>query len=80
MLESGEHADAVRTDQGEAHALGATGVPFTVVDRRYGVSGAQPVEVFTAALERAWADRAPVTVLSGAVAGGDPEACGPDGC
>ena len=80
VLESGEHGDAVRADQNEAHALGATGVPFTVVDRRYGVSGAQPVEVFTAALERAWANRAPVTVLSGAVAGADGEACGPDGC
>ena len=79
VLSSDEHADAVRADQDEARALGATGVPFAVVDRRYGVSGAQPVEVFTAALERAWADRAPVTVLSGAVGAGG-EACGPHGC
>jgi predicted DsbA family dithiol-disulfide isomerase len=28
-------------------------VPFFVIDRKYGVSGAQPVEVFAQVLERA---------------------------
>jgi predicted DsbA family dithiol-disulfide isomerase len=28
-------------------------VPFFVLDRKYGVSGAQPVEVFAAALRQA---------------------------
>ena len=58
-----------------AWAFGAGGVPFFVVDRTYGVSGAQPVEVFTQVLERAWADAHPVLEM---VPGGD--ACGPDGC
>lgn len=57
VLESELHADQVRADQAEAAALGATGVPFVVLDRRLGVSGAQPVEVFRTALSRAWAGR-----------------------
>ena len=56
VLGSDAHTGAVRGDQDEARVLGITGVPFVVVDRRYGVSGAQPVEVFATALERAWAD------------------------
>ena len=44
----------VIADHQEAHALGARGVPFFVIDGRYGVSGAQSVEVFTGALERAY--------------------------
>ena len=51
-------ADDVRTDEAEAAALGARGVPFFVVDRRYGVSGAQATDLFIEVLERAWSDRA----------------------
>jgi len=47
----------VAADAGQASALGATGVPFFVIDRRFGVSGAQPAEVFTEALARAWETR-----------------------
>ncbi len=49
------YADAVRQEEREAAALGATGVPFFVIDRRLGISGGQSVEVFTQALNRAWA-------------------------
>ncbi|GAA3738806.1 DsbA family oxidoreductase [Streptomyces tremellae] len=52
------YADAVRDDEREAAELGANGVPFFVLDRRYGLSGAQPVEVFTQALQQAWESRA----------------------
>ncbi len=50
------HGDAVREDELLAARLGIQGVPFFVLDRRYGVSGAQPAEVLLEALERAWAD------------------------
>jgi predicted DsbA family dithiol-disulfide isomerase len=53
VLASQDHADAVERDIREAAALGATGVPFFVVDRKYAVSGAQPVELFVQVLERA---------------------------
>jgi predicted DsbA family dithiol-disulfide isomerase len=55
---SDRHAEAVREDELLASRLGIQGVPFFVLDRRYGVSGAQPPDVLLAALERAWADRA----------------------
>jgi predicted DsbA family dithiol-disulfide isomerase len=35
------HADAVENDRREAAALGASGVPFFVIDRKYGISGAR---------------------------------------
>ncbi|MFF9487669.1 DsbA family oxidoreductase [Streptomyces sp. NPDC014676] len=69
------YADEVRADEREAAQLGANGVPFFVLDRTYGVSGAQPAEVFTQALTRAWGERPPLTLVDG-----DAEACGPDGC
>ncbi len=50
VLDSDEYADAVRADISEARALGASGVPFFVIDRKYGISGAQPTEVFLQAL------------------------------
>ncbi|MFD7698451.1 DsbA family oxidoreductase [Streptomyces caelestis] len=69
------YADEVRADEREAAQLGASGVPFFVLDRKYGVSGAQPAEVFTQALTRAWGERPPLTMVDG-----DAQACGPDGC
>jgi predicted DsbA family dithiol-disulfide isomerase len=56
MLASDEYADAVRADIDEARALGANGVPFFVIDRKYGISGAQPAEVFLRALQQAQAE------------------------
>ena len=56
MLATDEYADAVRADSDEARALGANGVPFFVIDRKYGISGAQPAEVFLQALQQAQAE------------------------
>ena len=56
VLASDEYGDAVDTDEAMAHSLGVTGVPFFVVDRRYGISGAQPADVIAATLERSWAE------------------------
>ena len=57
VLRSNEFDDAVADDESIARELGATGVPFFVLDRRYGISGAQPAELFAEALNRAWAER-----------------------
>ncbi|WP_239406188.1 DsbA family oxidoreductase [Frankia sp. Cj3] len=59
VLAEGTYADAVDADARQARALGATGVPFFVIDNRYGVSGAQPPEIFIEALSHAWADTHP---------------------
>jgi predicted DsbA family dithiol-disulfide isomerase len=53
VLDGRRYADAVAADVRQARAYGATGVPFFVVDQKYGISGAQPVEVFTQVLETA---------------------------
>jgi predicted DsbA family dithiol-disulfide isomerase len=57
VLSSREYEEAVRADIEEARNLGASGVPFFVLDRRYAVSGAQPTELFGEALRRAWTDQ-----------------------
>ena len=72
------YRDAVRADEAEAAAFGATGVPFFVIDEKYGISGAQPTELFAEVLEKAWGEKKPaLTTIGGA---DDAEACGPDGC
>lgn len=55
-LDSPEYDAAMRSDIAQATGIGIQGVPFFVVDARYAVSGAQPVETFTEALTRAAAD------------------------
>ncbi|HWU05730.1 MAG TPA: DsbA family oxidoreductase [Streptomyces sp.] len=57
LADPGAYADDVRADEREAAELGADAVPFFVFDRRYGISGGQPSEVFVQALEQAWKDR-----------------------
>ena len=78
VLTSDRYADAVERDIREAAALGATGVPFFVIDRKYGVSGAQPAAAFTQVLDRAWAEAHPQ--LEQIVTSQTDESCGPDGC
>jgi predicted DsbA family dithiol-disulfide isomerase len=56
-LNAGEFADAVEADVQQAVAFGIQGVPFYVIDGKYGISGAQPAEVFAQALEQAFSER-----------------------
>jgi predicted DsbA family dithiol-disulfide isomerase len=56
-LEAGEFLADVRADQQQAIAYGIQGVPFFVIDGRYGVSGAQDPGVFASALSQVAADR-----------------------
>ena len=51
-LDADTYLDAVRADQRQAQELGISGVPFFVLDGRYGISGAQPAEVFAQALSQ----------------------------
>jgi predicted DsbA family dithiol-disulfide isomerase len=78
LADPAAYADEVRADQREAAELGANGVPFFVLDRTYGVSGAQPAEVFEQALAQAWGERPQLKLIQDGTA--DAEACGPDGC
>jgi predicted DsbA family dithiol-disulfide isomerase len=76
VLSSDAYLADVRADVEQARAFGAGGVPFFVVDRRYGVSGAQPAEVLADAVRRAWDDGHQVLTVLGT----SDDACGPDGC
>ena len=58
VLASDAFADAVRSDEREARLLGINAVPFFVIDRYYGIEGAQPPEVILRALDEAWAAKA----------------------
>lgn len=54
MLSGEDFADDVRAEESAAHQLGISGVPMFVVDRQFGMSGAQPAEQLLALLEHAW--------------------------
>jgi len=75
VLASDRYAADVQADIDQANGFGAGGVPFFVIDGKYGVSGAQPAETFRQVLDRAWAEREPSLQM----VGGD-DVCGPDGC
>jgi predicted DsbA family dithiol-disulfide isomerase len=75
VLASDRYADAFREDVSLARAFGINSVPFFVIDRKYGIAGAQDVAVLRDALEQAWATAHPLTMVSvGAATGSADEA------
>jgi predicted DsbA family dithiol-disulfide isomerase len=56
VLNSDRFETEVTADENQARAFGISGVPFFVIDGRYGISGAQPTALFSQALEQAWAE------------------------
>ena len=77
VLTSDLYADAVRADEAQARAYGISGVPFFVIDGRYGISGAQPADAVLQALDTAWSERAPLTLVT---PGGSAPSCEGDSC
>lgn len=65
----------VKQDIMEAHNLGISGVPYYILDNKYAVSGAQPVELFARALAQTHQE---------SIVNFSPESdgniCGTDGC
>lgn len=53
QLEQGVGRDAVVADLEFAQAVGISGVPFFIINDKFAISGAQPVEVFLQELDRA---------------------------
>lgn len=56
VLESGEFRNVVEDEINEGRQVGVRGVPFFVLNRKYGISGAQPTEYFTQVLEKLWSE------------------------
>lgn len=53
VLQHKRFEEEVLNDHKEAVELGATGVPFFVIDRKFAISGAQEVDVFLTGLNKA---------------------------
>jgi predicted DsbA family dithiol-disulfide isomerase len=64
ILAGDEYTKEVRADEQEAGRLGVRGVPFFVINRKFAISGAQPSEVFLEALQKAWDEDRPLTILN----------------
>jgi predicted DsbA family dithiol-disulfide isomerase len=77
VLTSDRYSDAVRADEAQARAYGISGVPFFVIDGRYGISGAQPADAVLQTLDKAWSERAPLTPVASA---GSAPSCEGDSC
>ena len=67
VLASGQYATNVIADEQQAAAYGISGVPFFVVDGRYGVSGAQSPDVLLQTLRTAYAEANPLTMVAASV-------------
>jgi len=78
MLTSDEFKEEVRKDEAEAQKLGIRGVPFFVINRKYGISGAQPAEVLLQALQQAKEEESPLVEVSGSEKNQD--GCSDDAC
>lgn len=79
MLAGDAYAAEVRADQRRAVMFNIRGVPFVAIDETYGVSGAQPAEVFLAALEQAWDATHPQSELM-PLGDADAAACEDEAC
>ncbi|WP_455675172.1 DsbA family oxidoreductase [Pradoshia sp.] len=54
VLSSDAYTSDVRRDQLEGQTIGVKGVPFFVFNRKYAISGAQPLELFEETLNQVW--------------------------
>ena len=81
-LDSDKFSDEVKHDIKESRDIGVQGVPFFVLDRKYAISGAQPVTAFKDALTQAykeWKSSQPVDKLTSLNVSGN-AICDDDGC
>lgn len=81
ILKGSAFENAVRSDEEEARNIGVQGVPFFVLNRKYAISGAQPVEVFADALQKVWEEEVAQSALQPIGAENtDGMVCNEDGC
>jgi predicted DsbA family dithiol-disulfide isomerase len=59
LLAGDRFAQEVRVDEDTATRLGIRGVPYFVLGRRYGLSGAQPADIILQGLQQAWDEARP---------------------
>lgn len=76
VLGSDAYGDEVRADRDLAARMGVSAVPFFVLDQKFGVTGAQPVDTLLQAIRYVWDDQG--NPAGGGCGGGC--ACGAGGC
>ncbi|WP_205304894.1 DsbA family protein [Nocardioides sp. 616] len=78
LLDSDQHGYDVRVDEATAAQIGFAEAPYLVIDRKYGVGGAQPTAVYLSALNyaRDHENETPEERTASACGG----ACGSCGC
>ncbi|CAI3100142.1 hypothetical protein MWMV2_MWMV2_00052 [Acinetobacter oleivorans] len=64
----------VLKDEASAHAMGASGVPLFIINNKYSISGAQPIETFLSALEQVWEEKQNELMIT------EGQSCGINGC
>ncbi len=77
VLAGDEFAEDVKDDIEDARHLGIRGVPYFVIDRTYGISGAQPAELILKTLQAAWTETHPLKAVATVEADA---ACADDNC
>lgn len=77
MLAGTSFTAEVRGNEQEGSLLGITGVPFFVINRKYGISGAQPPEAFLDTLKKVWAEENPLQMVNDPATG---DACTDGSC
>lgn len=77
VLTSTDYKDEVNAQIDEARKVGVQGVPFFVINRKYGVSGAQQTEYFIQALNQIWQEDHPVKTLKNQ---DEDASCSDEGC
>ena len=75
-LDSEAYAEDVREDEQLSQQFRISGVPFFVINRKHGISGAQPVEHFVNMLNNAKSDEQGSLDVQNA----EGDSCGVDGC
>jgi len=82
VLQGDQFAEAVRYDIYESQNLGIRGVPYFVLDRKYAISGAQPVKAFQDAINQSfkeWKEAQSKTQLT-SLNKNDDASCDENGC
>lgn len=74
-LSNQQYSFEVNRDIQEARAIGVSGVPFFVFNRKYAISGAQPPQVILETLQKSYSEWQPVSIVEVQ----DGQSCGVDG-
>jgi len=77
VVGSNQFADLVREQIQEGRQVGVQGVPFFVLNNKYGVSGAQAEEYFSQVLDQLWKESQQFESIPGSDSG---QACTEEGC